>query len=307
MENKSVEEIERLRVKAANIIKIGSIISVGLAIVVALSAVISGNFFSLPLAFGILIIGIIVSMVFSNKPSKEFKLAYKNTFVLQSLKSVFDDLEYNPERGFDYNVIKNTGMMYMGDRYSSNDYVKGKYKNINVEQADVHIEEQVTTTDSDGNTTTHYETLFMGQWMIFDFNKSFSANVQVCGKRFANARRSNWGKTLKYKKVEMEDAEFNKIFRVYAMDAHEAFYILTPSLMDRIKKLSNSIKGSLLLCFVDNKLHVGISNNKDAFEASLFKKLDESKIISNISSEIKLITNFVDELNLDNDLFRKEV
>ena len=307
MENKSVEEIERLRIKAANIIKIGSIISVGLAIVVALSAVISGNFFSLPLAFGILIIGIIVTMVFSNKPSKEFKLAYKNTFVLQSLKSVFDDLEYNPERGFDYNVIKNTGMMYMGDRYSSNDYVKGKYKNINVEQADVHIEEQVTTTDSDGNTTTHYETLFMGQWMIFDFNKRFSANVQVCGKGFYNAKRGNWGSSLKYKKVEMEDAEFNKMFRVYAMDAHEAFYILTPSLMDRIKKLSNSIKGSILLCFVDNKLHVGISNNKDAFEASLFKKLDESKIISNISSEIKLITNFVDELNLDNDLFRKEV
>ena len=307
MENKSVEEIERLRVKAANTIKIGSIISVGLAIVVALSAIITGNFFCLPLAFGILIIGIIVTMVLSNKPSKEFKLAYKNTFVLKSLKSVFDDLEYNPERGFDYNVIKNTGMMYMGDRYSSNDYVKGKYKNINVEQADVHIEEKVTTTDSDGNTTTHYETLFMGQWMIFDFNKRFSANVQVCGKRFTNARRSNWGKALKYKKVEMEDAEFNKMFRVYAMDAHEAFYILTPSLMDRIKKLSNSIKGSILLCFVDNKLHVGISNNKDAFEASLFKKLDESKIISNISSEIKLITNFVDELNLDNDLFRKEV
>lgn len=307
MENKSVEEIERLRVKAANIIKIGSIISVSLAIVVALSAVISGNFFSLPLAFGILIIGIIVTMVFSNKPSKEFKLAYKNTFVLQSLKSVFDDLEYNPERGFDYNVIKNTGMMYMGDRYSSNDYVKGKYKNINVEQADVHIEEQVTTTDSDGNTTTHYETLFMGQWMIFDFNKSFSANVQVCGKRFYNAKRGNWGSSLKYKKVEMEDAEFNKMFRVYAVDAHEAFYILTPSLMGRIKKLSNSIKGSLLLCFIDNKLHVGISNNKDAFEASVFRKLDESKIIDSIAGEIKLITNFVDELNLDNDLFRKEV
>ena len=59
MENKSVEEIERLRVKAANIIKIGSIISAFLSILVALSSIISGNFFCLPLAFGILIIGII--------------------------------------------------------------------------------------------------------------------------------------------------------------------------------------------------------------------------------------------------------
>ena len=34
-------------------------------------------------------------MIVSSKPSKEFKMAYKNTFVLKSLKSVFDGLEYN--------------------------------------------------------------------------------------------------------------------------------------------------------------------------------------------------------------------
>ena len=42
--DKSIEEIERLRVKAANIIKTGSIISVGSSIVVALLFVVSGNF-----------------------------------------------------------------------------------------------------------------------------------------------------------------------------------------------------------------------------------------------------------------------
>lgn len=303
----SIEEMEKLRSKAASIIKTGSIISVSIFFLIMLLSIISSNYFGIPVGFGMLIIGIIVTTVISNKPSKEFKMAYKNTFVLKALKSVFDDLEYDPVNGFNESVIRNTGMMYMGDRYSSNDYIKGKYKNINIEQADVHIEEEVTTTDSDGNTTTHYETIFLGQWMIFDFNKSFSANVQVCGKGFTNAKRGNWGNALKYKKVEMEDAEFNKMFRVYAQDSHEAFYILTPSLMDKIKKLSNNIIGSLLLCFVDNKLHIGISNNKDAFEVSVFRKLDENKIISDITSEIKLITNFVDELNLDNDLFRKEV
>ena len=299
----NIEEMEKLRSKAANIIKTGSIITGTIFIIIAILSIISHNFYGISIGFGLLIIGIIITTSLSNKPVSEFKMAYKNTFVLKALKSVFDDLEYNPASGFDISVIRDTGMMYMGDRYSSNDYVKGKYKNINVEQADVHIEEEVTTTDSDGNTTTHYETIFMGQWMIFDFNKNFNANVQVCGKRFTNAKRG----ILKYKKVEMEDEEFNKMFRVYAIDAHEAFYILTPSLMDRIKKLATNTKGSLLLCFVDNKLHIGISNNKDAFEVSIFRKLDEEKIISDITTEIKLITNFVDELNLDNDLFRKEV
>ena len=34
---------------------------------------------------------------------------------------------------------------------------------------------------------------------------------------------------------------------------------------------------------------------------------DENKVTEEISKDIKLITSFVDELDLDNDLFRKEV
>jgi hypothetical protein len=54
-------------------------------------------------------------------------------------------------------------------------------------------------------------------------------------------------------------------------------------------------------------LHVGIQNNKDSFEHSIFTKINENKVIEEISKDIKLITSFVDELDLDNDLFRKEV
>lgn len=142
--------------------------------------------------------------------------------------------------------------------------------------------------------------------MIFDFNKSFKANVQVCQKGFGNSKVNNY-KTMKYKKVSMEDQIFNKNFRIYAQDEHDAFYILTPSLMEKIKNLESSISGKLLFCFIDNKLHVGIQNNKDSFEHSIFTKIDEEKVKNEISKDIKMITAFVDELNLDNNLFRREV
>ena len=198
-------------------------------------------------------------------------------------------------------------MMNMGDRYSSNDYISGKYKNINVMQADVHIEEERQTTDSDGGTDTTWVTLFKGRWMVFDFNKLFKANIQVRQKGFGNSQLSNWGSKIKYKKVMMEDQEFNNSFKTYAQDEHDAFYILTPSLMEKLKKLTSNISGKLLFCFVDNKLHIGIQNNKDSFEHSIFNKINEEKVINEISQDIKLITNFVDELSLDNDLFRREV
>ena len=75
--------------------------------------------------------------------------------------------------------------------------------------------------------------------------------------------------------------------------------------MDRIKKVSNNVSGQLLLCFIDNKLHIGLDNNNDSFEPSLLSNLSEEQINNNILSDIKVITDFVDQLNLDNDLFKK--
>lgn len=297
----SIDELEILRKKARNMFISAIIVGFIICILVSL---ITGRFI---FGFIFIIISIIISNVISAKPTKKFISAFKELFVLRSLKSVFSDLVYKPEIGLDESIIRNTQMMNMGDRYNSNDYISGKYKNINIVQADVHIEEERQSTDSDGHTTTTWVTIFRGRWMIFDFNKIFKSNVQVCQKKFGNSRINNWGSKTKYKKVMMEDQEFNKKFRVYAQNEHDAFYILTPSLMDKIKNLSSGINGELLFCFIDNKLHIGLQNNKDSFEHSIFTKINEEKVINEISMDIKLITDFIDKLNLDNDLFRREV
>lgn len=297
----SVEELEILRKKARNIVLIGILTSIVIAVI--LFTILKSIFAS----FFAIIVGIIITTIINIKSTRKFTLAFKEAFVLKSLKSVFTDLVYEPEKGLDESIIRNTEMMYMGDRYSSNDYISGKYKNINIVQADVHIEKERETVDSDGNTTTTWVTIFRGRWMIFDFNKHFKANVQVRQKGFENSKLSDLGSKIKYKKVVMEDQAFNNSFRTYAQDEHDAFYILTPSLMEKIKKLADDISGKLLFCFIDNKLHIGIQNNKDSFEHSIFTKINEEKVTNEISQDIKLITSFVDELSLDNDLFRREV
>ena len=204
-------------------------------------------------------------------------------------------------------VIASTKMMYMGDRYSSNDYISGRYKDIGFRQADVHIEEERESTDSDGNTTTYWVTIFRGRWMIFDFNKTFKADLQVCQKFFGNNKISNWGNDTKFEKVKLESVDFNKRLNVYAQSDHEAFYLLTPPIMEKIIKLDDMNQGRLLLCFIDNKLHIGLYDGKDSFEhAPVFSQINEEQVRSNISNDIKQITMFIDELDLDNDLFRRE-
>lgn len=254
----------------------------------------------------IIVIGAIIRFLILNKQIIKFNNGFKNVFVFSALNKIFDNLNYFPDKGLEKSIIEDTKMMNMGDKYSSNDYFEAEYKNVKVKQADVHIEEEHKTTDSDGNQTTEWTTIFRGKWMIFNFNKKFNANIQVCQNGFRNSTISNWGETQKYQKIKMEDELFNKMFTVYAQDMHDAFYILTPSLMEKIKKLSNDIDGEILLCFINNELHVGLYNNEDSFEHSVYKKINEEKINNEISRDIKVITNFVDQLNLDNNLFRKE-
>ena len=115
-------------------------------------------------------------------------------------------------------------------------------------------------------------------------------------------------KKNRLKKVSMESESFNSKFNVYTQNEHDAFYIITPSLMTRIEKLDDMTKGKILLCFIDNRLHIGIYDNKDSFEPpSVFKEINEQETMERISGDIEMITQFVDELNLDNELFKKEV
>lgn len=294
-DNNIIMELENLRLKARN--------RAIIAIIIGILIIILSFFLAQPFIIIMAIAGaLLIYRALCAKPTKEFVNKYKKTIILDAFNKKFSDVTYKPDLGIDSNVIAQTQMMYMGDVYSSNDYINAKYKNINFESADVLIQKEYT--DDDGNT--HYTTIFQGQWFIFDFNKPFKADLQVCEKNFTNAKRKGLfaKKEEQLHKVELEDIEFNKIFNVYSQVEVEAFYVLTPNVMQHIKELNNKIPGSLLFCFINNKLHVGLYNNKDLFEASIFRKVDAVKDEQRTLQEISYITDFIDILQLDNTLFK---
>lgn len=310
----SIEELKSLQVniirrnKTCNLI---GMIFIGIVMCISLFVVLSSAstlFFSIivlfiELIFSIIILTIIKHIVNGNDIDK-FNKEFKNIFVLKSLHHFFEDLDYKPEKGFSEEYIQNVGMLDTGDRFDSNDYISGTYKNIKFEQSDIHIEEKHVEEDDEGNEEVVWETIFMGRLMVFDFNKNFKTNLQVLSSSFG-ANTLPWNK--KFSSVKMEDAEFNKHFIVYAESEHDAFYILTPHFMEKIKDITKKLNCGVMFGFVNSRLHVAINNAEDSFEYNVFKPINEQEIEENIVKDIKLITNFVDELNLDNDLFRKEV
>lgn len=112
---------------------------------------------------------------------------------------------------------------------------------------------------------------------------------------------------FKFEKIEIENQDFNKEFDIFSEDELDAFRILTPHFVEKVEDLNNHISGDLLLCFRDNKLYIGINNNYDFFEYNkyLIKNLED--IYIKVFKELDSIVEFIDKLDLDNDLFRREV
>ena len=247
---------------------------------------------------------LIISYFLNRKVATAYKETYNSYFVARNLSLIFSDLRYDHTLGLSEAVLRSTGMINTGDVYHSNDFASGRYKDVAFSQADVHIQEEHT--DSDGNTT--YVTIFRGKFMIFEFPKKFSFKLELVGKKFHAYRvpGKNPATGRKMQKISTESGEFNKSFRIFAEDGFEAFYLLDPAFMIKIQDISSAHDYKNIFCFIENRLIIGLNDGKDSFEPpKATKSLDEAVENAKIASDIKTITDFVDQLSLNRKLFSK--
>lgn len=230
-----------------------------------------------------------------HKAREAYEKAYKTYFVAQTLAKLFPGCHYSHTSGLPYSKVAETDLFNLGDHYSSNDLISGEYKGVDFSQADVRITEEHT--DSDGQSYT--VTIFQGRYMIFEFKKKFDFRLAVVGKRFSAVRLRRQKNGRKLNRLTLESPMFNKLYKVYAEDGFEAFYLLDPAFLDRAERLAEAHKKRVFLAFFGNKLHVAIQDGKDSLEPpSPFRQLDESKEFAKISADLKLITDIVDSLKL---------
>lgn len=302
------EQVEKAREAYHEKLRTATIVS--LVISAVLTIVIfcgSGSFFLglFGAAFIFLFVTAIACIITSFTTSKEataYRDAYKTYFVEQNLRQNFADLHYDRNAGLDHSVVGATGMIDTGDAYHSNDFATGKYKDVAFTQADVHIQERHT--DSEGHTT--YVTTFRGRMMIFEFPKKFNFKLELIGRRF-HAYRIPRGtvKGRELSQIDTESSEFNEMFRIYAEDGFEAFYLLDPATIVKLQTIAEKHKYRILFGFIDNKLLIALNDGKDSFEPPKpNQKINEKEELKKVSEDIKIITDFVDQLSLNRKLFK---
>ena len=257
----------------------------------------SGGIMMLFPIYFILMIVFIVLLIIMAKKRSAYRAAYKAYFSHRVLESLLKDYKYEHSSGISSGELSNTGMVRLGNRFHSEDYVSGRYKNVGFTQSDLLIQHEYT--DSDGDT--HTDTYFRGQWLVFEFPRKFVAKLAVIGH---GCREVIYPR--KMEKFATESTEFNKKFRVFMQDGVEMFYLLDPKMIEAIQALGEKYKGKISFLFVDQKLHIGLNNGADSFEPPrrLSGEIKEDDEINRLSEEFKTVFNLIDKLELSKNIFK---
>ena len=150
--------------------------------------------------------------------------------------------------------------------------------------------------------------VFYGQAFIAKFNKSFKDEVFIIPRKkksFFNLSDTSLHLSSFGSKVTLEDPEFMKMFDVYSDNQVEARYILSTSMMQRIKDMVSKTEGEFYLSFRNNRISVLNNSWANRFEVSLFKSLTKDEQIIRFYEELCEQLHIIDDLKLNENIWKQ--
>lgn len=221
--------------------------------------------------------------------SKEFQLLYKEFFAKGILNEIFTDVQCNWNEGYSERAVESIGLTRQGNRFHSEDYIRGRYEDVPFEQSDVVVKHVVRT-----GKTTHTYTYFKGRIFTFEFPKTDIWSVVVFSKSFMYQGNCDG---IPHQKVELESDEFNRKFIVKAMRPHDAFYVLTPQVMEYISNLEQTY-GNVAMRYIGGKVHVAVNMSGNAFDGDIKKKVVYVEEQEKIRRDCNVIIDMIHKLKL---------
>ena len=251
----------------------------------AMRLIIIGVPFLLLPPVGILII--LIGYFKLTKAQKDMKELYKEAFVREPLANHFDNVVYEPAKGFSKEAVNSFQLCDEGNLYYSEDYIRASYRGVGFEVAEVKVVYADHSGDHD-----YSKTYFDGRMMVFNFPNKLVTSVLLFSSKYKN--RGKKYKESKKMKIELEGTQFNKDFDVYAPVPHDAFYLLTPHLMERLQILAGKYE-SIAMNVVGNRVMLSFNEpGKDAFDSTVsIGKVDIDAEMAKVQGEIDDIRNFI--------------
>lgn len=253
----------------------------------------------------------IVGIIFIGIFSKSYRQEYKDRIIARITNYLDEGLVYFPNGTVEESEFVNSEFFPVScDRFRGEDHFRGKIGKTEIEFSEV-VAENKNTSGSGSDRKEDYTIIFKGLFIIADFNKYFNTRTVVLPDT-AEKLFGKFGQTLQSiapgrgALIRLEDPVFEKEFVVYGDDQVEARYILTPALMQRIVAFKRKWNTAVYLSFRDSKVYIAIRMNKNLFELRLFRPATDYSFIEDNLRFLILLTEIVEDLNLNTRIWTKE-
>ena len=186
------------------------------------------------------------------------------------------------------------------NRVEGSDHIKAVYHGLNIELGDISLIDESEFTDNETGQTEKQSLLyFKGQWLTCDFGKELAGEVYI-SERAKKKRRGMKSD------VSMDNEQFDTRFCVRANNPQEAFYILTPHMMEYITAMADKSGGLVYMSFLRNgKMHVAVQTGHDFFELGK-TNTDAETLSQKFLGELRWFTDIVDTLRVEDTIYKKE-
>ena len=263
----------------------------------------------IPFIFIIVVIGFIPLLVYYNSAVQDYRGEFKSKIIDAMIKAINPELNYAKDRCISQNEFYESGIFTTGiDRYKGEDWVKGRIGETDFEFSEIHAEHESESTDSDGNRTTSYHTIFKGLFMKADFHKHFSGETYVltdtAERYFGFIGKAMQKVSTRGHLVYLENPLFEKEFAVYSTDEVEARYLLSINMLERILELKQKFETDVQLSFVGSDVHIAIPN-LDILEINIKQSLLEQEPILRCYTELRMCFDIIEDLNLNTRVWTK--
>jgi hypothetical protein len=243
--------------------------------------------------------------------------------ILEPIITFWDpSFRYEPHRSISREEFE-ASRLYAGEvfnTYAGEDFVTGRHGETAFRFCEIHAK-HVTRRKK----RTETRTVFDGLFFVADFNKSFRGQTLVLpdtaertlgsfGRAFQSLASRGAGMQL----VELECPEFERAFVVRTTDPVEARYLLSPSLMQRIRAFHDNTGSKLRIGFLRGRVYVALPMEGDLFSThgapgvpAAFAGLARSTApltlddVRRWSGELLFAIGIVDELDLNTRIWSK--
>ena len=241
---------------------------------------------------GVFFFGLLVTLIialatwysFGGGITKTYLRLYKQEVFTRITQHHAPGMAYHPYNGVSEALFKQSGLCSSRiDRYHAEDYFEGMVGKTKVIFSEVHAERRDSSTDSKGNRTYHWVTVFRGILFVADFHKDFRGQVKI-ETDVAEASFGWLGRKLQGLSsglVRMENPAFERAFKVTATDAVEAAYLLTPVMQEKMLTLREQWNSQVTFHLINSYIYIALPKNENWYEPSMEASAHSSQLIPN--------------------------